>query len=452
MINLLSLPNEVIAIIANYTDPESKRTLSQVNRRIREVVLDTIKCIRVFPARDRSQNMPKDILVTTISRYPRLQEIAFGPRKNWHGDHEFETRDAPYLEPFISYLQSNPDKHPLNSVKKIRFREIDRCFLSKVQDGKLNKFFLSSIGHIGLENFRVEVDCNGSVLTGQKIQPVLDNSPNLRTFSFDGFQSNQIVTLSFAKQPLLSKVKLLDWDGDSSTLDSLKNCKRLEELIISYTGVYCTRIKSILLKNHPWNLKRLELHGMVLRNDAYLDAITKPLPNLECLIVCLLDISDEGIEKLGKNCPNLKILQFCHCEITDAGLDKLTRHLPHLEIIKFEQAFKITEEGIAAIARNCKKIRFIQVVHYKHIEKSGIEALIENCPNLRVVGFSHGGPISLEGMYQLAQQLPKLRYVRLDHVDGIQEQQIKDFHQTFPHLSEIPYISSAKQLDRLAAL
>ncbi|MDP1608734.1 MAG: hypothetical protein Q8L98_05425 [Chlamydiales bacterium] len=452
MINLPDLPNDVIAIIAHYTDPKSKRALSQVNRRIREVVLDTIKCIRVFPPEAYPSEIPKDILATTISRYPRLQEIIFGPQKNLHGTDEFTTGHAPYLEPFISYLQSNPDEHPLNSVKKIRFREIDRYFLGKAQVGKLNKFFLSSIGHIGLENIKIEVDCNGSVLTGKKIQPVLDNSPNLRTFSFNGFQSNQMVTLSFTKQPLLSKVKLLDWDGDSSTLDSLKNCKRLEELIISYTGVYSTRTKSILLKNHPWNLKRLELHGMALRNDAYLDAITKTLPNLECLNVRLEDISDEGIEKLGKNCPNLKILQFNNSKITDAGLDKLTRHLPHLEIIQFEEAFKITEKGIAAIARNCKKIRFIQVFHYKHIEKSGIEALIENCPNLRGVEFTHGGPISLEDMYQLAQQMPKLRYVNLDYVDGIQEQQIKDFYQTFPHLSKIPYVSSAKQLDRLAAL
>lgn len=451
MTNLLSItPNELIAKISEY---DTKRELSMVDRRANAVVLDTVRCIRIFPPRcfsskSHPSNIPEDILVRVIRRYPNLEKIIFGPPNQWSGSGEFGAKEVPYLKSLISYLESGLEKYPLGAVKKIQCREITQDKLGdfdEVKAKELNSLFLSSIGNNGLEKVSIKAYHMGSILTGTEIQPVLKNSPNLKTFIFDGFQSDQTVSLSFANQPQLSKVKLLNWKGPASTIESLRTCKELEELVIHYRAYTSNEIKAILAGDRPWNLKRLELKGVAPQNDVELDAITKKLPNLECLSIGLSGISDEGMEMLGRNCPNLKILQFNNEILTNSGLDRLTQHLPHLEIISFDKAYNITEDGIAAIARNCKNLRFIRVVHYKKIEKSGIDALIKNCQDLKVVGFSNGGPISLEGMYQLVEQTPNLRYVEL--YSDIQE--IKEFYQRFPQISKIPYTSSIKELHNL---
>ena len=210
MVNLLSLlPNELIAKISAYADSKTKRELSMVDRRTHAVVLAAVRCIRVFPAgRFSHQNYPsdtpEDILVRVICRYPTLKRITFGPPKNHGGSDEFGAKEVPYLKSLISYLESDPEKHPLNSVKKINYREISYDWygdFGEDQAKELNNRFLGAIGHQGLKNIRVAANHTRSILTGTEIQPVLINSPNLTTFVFDGFQSDQTVSLSFASQP-----------------------------------------------------------------------------------------------------------------------------------------------------------------------------------------------------------------------------------------------------------
>ncbi len=305
---------------------------------------------------------------------------------------------------------------------------------------------MSSIGHKDLENVRVRSYHNDSILTGTEIQPILDNSPNLKTFVFYGFQSKQTVDLSLANHSLLSKVKLLHWKGSSSTIDSLINCKTLKELVIDYTSYSSHEIKESLSKDHTWDLKRLELKRLRLCSDKELNAITKKLPNLEYLDIKLEDVSDNGMEMLGKNCPNLKVLKFSNESLTNLGLAKLTQNLPHLEVLSFDSAFDITEEGIKYMAQNCKKLRLIQVMHYKKIEKSGIDALIQNCPDLKGIQFGHGGPLSLEDIGHLVEQKPKLHYVELYNIMGIQEEELENFYQKFTQVSKIPCILSIKKL------
>ena len=457
MVNSLSfLPNELIVKISGCVDSKTRRTLSMVDRRIHEVVLDTVRCIRVFPrgtfsSQSYPSDIPKDILVRVIRRYPTLVEITFGLPKNCCGSGEFGVKEVPYLESLISYLESDPKKHFLSFVKKIECSEITWDIFGDFdrKAKKLNSRFFRAIGHKGLEKFKVEANVVDSNLTGTEIQPVLTNSPNLKTFVFDGRLSNQTVSLSFARQPQLSKVKLLKWIGPASTIESLRHCEKLEELVVVYRVYNFDEIKKIFLGKHLWNLKRLELiGGVVPRNDAELDGLTKKLPNIECLGIDMESISDDGMELFGRNCPNLKILHFSNRILTDSGLDRLTQHLPHLETISFDKAYNITEVGIAAIARNCNNLRFIRVVHYKKVEKSGIDALAENCPDLKGVEFSHGGPVSLEGMHHLAVQMPNLRYVELCRVRD-QVEQIKGFYQRFSQFSRIPCTSTVKKLHNL---
>ncbi|MBX9744740.1 MAG: hypothetical protein K2X08_05965, partial [Chlamydiales bacterium] len=308
MVNLLSLlPNELIAKISEYADSKTKKELSMVDRRTHEVVLDTVRSIRVFPPsrflyQSYPSDIPEDILARVIRRYPTLESITFGPSKNWSGSGEFGAKEVPYLKSLISYLESDPEIHPLSSVKKINCREITQDMFGdfdKAKAKKLNTRFLSAIGHEGLEKVKVKAYHIGSILTGTEIQPVLTNSPNLKTFVFDGFQSDQTVSLSFASLPQLSKVKLLSWKGHPSTIESLRHCEELEELVIDYRTYSSDEIQAILFGEHPWNLKRLELKGIAPRNDVELDALTRKLSNLECLGINLQSISDDGMELLG---------------------------------------------------------------------------------------------------------------------------------------------------------
>ncbi|MEC7839303.1 MAG: hypothetical protein VX777_04610, partial [Chlamydiota bacterium] len=213
--SLNSLSNTLTAKIIEYLDSKTKRELSMVDRRTRAVVLETVRSIRVFPAkyfphRTHSSDIPQDILVRVICRYPTLERIIFGPPKHIYGCHEFTSQEVPYLKSLISYLESSPEKHPLSSVKKIEFREITKDSFEgfgKKKAKELNNHFLSAISHKDLEKVAIRADNISSILTGAEIQPVLTNSPNLKTFEFNGFQSDQIVTISFASQPELTKVK-----------------------------------------------------------------------------------------------------------------------------------------------------------------------------------------------------------------------------------------------------
>lgn len=454
MVDFLSLlPNELIVKISENVDSKAKRELSLVDRRTHEVVLNAVRDIRVFAHSwgSHSSDIPEDILVRVIHRYPTLERITFGHQNNWFNRETFGTKDAPFLLSLISCLENDPEKHLLSSVKRIEFREVVNNRFHGFNDTKakeLNMRFLSAIGHKDLEKVRVKADCFRNIFTGTEIQPLLTNCSNLKTFVFDGFQSNQTFSLSFESQTQLSKVKLLDWKGSASTIGSLGHCEKLEELVVRYSEKCSDEIMGSLLGEHLWNLKRLELKGVSPKNDAELDALTKKFPNLECLDIDLRRISDDGVELLGRNCPNLRTLQFDR-NLTNLGLDRLTRHLPHLETIVFSEAFNITEDGIAAVAQNCKNLRLIRVAHYKKIEKVGIDALIKNCPHLKAVEFSFGGPVSLEGMHYLVEQMPDLRYAGLYNMHGVEEGQIQEFYQKFPQVSHIPYCSSLKKLHHL---
>lgn len=157
-----------------------------------------------------------------------MKKITFGPQKNWYRDGEFGRMQVPHIKALIKHLKSNPENHPLNTVKKIEFREIIKDSLggfNTTQAREINKLFLESIGHKNLETIKINAYHNGSILTGTEIQPVINNSPNLKTFVFNGFQSDKTVSLSFEGKTHLSKVKLHHWKGTATPLTHLKTVK-----------------------------------------------------------------------------------------------------------------------------------------------------------------------------------------------------------------------------------
>ncbi len=455
-----SLPSELLPKIGEYEvkGVKIKESFALVDHRTHQAFLDAARCIRISPPfcfshESHPSDIPEDILVHVIRRYRNLKKMTFGPPKNWNGSN-FTSKEAPYLQALISYLESHPDKHPLSSVKKIICREITYNIAEDFTGEKakaLNKQFLCALSHPDLEKVSVKAHHAGSVLTGDEIQPVLTRSSHLKTFVFDGFQSSQTVSLSFANQSRLSKVKLLHWRGTASTIESLKECKDLEELVIDYEGHSPREIIAAFLKKHPWNLKHLHLNQVPLQSDQELATMLQQFPKLESLSIKFEHISDEGMEQLGRNCRHLKALQLTNENLTNSGLARLTQHLPHLKTIHLTRAYTITEEGLTALAQNCKDLRLVNMINYKRIGQSGIHALIENCPALKGVEFSFGGPLSFEAMEQLVEQCPQVRYVSLFSINGMRsESRIEDFYKKFSHVSKIPFTSSAKKLLHVA--
>lgn len=415
-----TLPVEIIARISKFTKPNRRRALSGADRRIHTALLRTTRCIRIFsPRGERSPGIPDDILVKVISRYPKLNEINFGPRKYWNRGGNFfpAPHDAPYLNSLISYLRG----HPLSSVGKI-----------KVSVMKINSLFLEALGHGGLKIVHINAHPLASLFfTERDIEPLLNRSPDLTTLVLKGVRlKEEVAALSFASQRQLTKVKLLDWKGPSSTIKSLKSCERLKELVVESNVL----IPQISLEEHPWDLNRLELKGFDLDADA-LDALTKKLPNLEWLKVKLQGCL-ETLDFLGRNCPKLKILEFSHKKLTNSGLDELTRGFPYLEVINLTRAIRITEEGVASLARNCNHLRVLLIASERRIEKSGIDALAENCTKLQIVGFESGFSILFKDLWHLVASLPELRHITANCY--IWPEQVMQFHQQFPGVSGIP--------------
>lgn len=431
------LPNELIARISYFADPKTNIALSCVDRRTHAIILNTSSSIEVsprskFPNKSHPSDIPEDILVKVIFRYQNLKEIEF---------RKFGPQEVPYLKMLISCLNTHEDAPPLATLKKLDFKEIsyltyDQNF-NKFQAKELNRNFLVAMGHRNLEIVKIKSDHIGSLLTRTEIQPMLDNTPNLKSFMYNGFQSDQSVDLSFENLTQLTKVKLRHWIGSFSTIDSLKHCQKLKELIIdheSWSQVELRRypskeIKAILTKNHSWDLKRLELKQIIIKTDDELHAITRQLQNLEILHLDELHgISDDGMETLGKNCQHLKILKFSNKDLTNHGLALLAENIPDLEIISFQRAHKITEEGVASIAHSCHNLRFVSITHSKQIKKSGFDALSVNCPLLKAIRLEFAKHISIKGIKSLISHR-NLRYVDLYEIGNLPPDCLKKFNE-----------------------
>lgn len=431
MTNLLNqFPIDLAAKIVGYVDYATRIDLSLVDRQIHAFVLSLIKSIRIFPDpyykwHLHPSDMTENILINVMDRYPNLEQISF----------QLSVRETPYLKQLFTSLKCDPEKKLLSSVRKIQCLELD---LGTLKDSiSFNTQFLNAISHQNLESIRIRANQYRSALSGIEIQPVFKNSPNLKTFIYDGSTFRKTISISFPKESLISKVKFINWYGCPLTIESLKACEKLKELVIDAQAI----------KAFPftvWNLTRLELKGIIPENDEELDMMTKGLSKLECLVLELKNISNEGMENLGKNLPNLKALQLTYEDLTNSGLDKLTKKMPLLQTIRLQKARNITHNGITAIARNCLDLRVIHVFQIRKIKPSGCDALIKNCKELVAIGFSSGGALTLKSMYALAKKVHTLRYIAFH--SNIDDKHLKEFNQKFPILNAIPLNLSLKKL------
>lgn len=450
--SILDLIDDVLCKIISYLNSSAKSAFSLINTDMNKFLYSIIREIGIFaPYRGMRLgpyllNIPINILVSVIQRYPLLEKINFGfsRQDSFSGTGEFRNEhDKIYLEELILYLNN----YPLLNVKKINFREIiHNTIFNKNLTESLNYRLLNSMGHNNLENIKIKAYHIGSGITGNQIQGILEKSPNLKIFKYDGYQSSTNVELSFKNLHSLHKVKLTHWKANESTIETLKECKKLQELIIQSRGTYLP--KKIFL-NQSWSLKRLELSELSIRSDIKLDQFTKYLSQLECFSITLENISDDGMLIIGKNCPNLKIFQCKNKNLTNLGLHNLTTNLPQLEIVEFTLAYNINEIGIISLVKNCTKLRLMQIIHHKNISHLAFDGIIKHCKDLKAIGFGNGGEIDIEDIYKLVHHIPSLLYVDIVYVNSMGDKAIKNFYRDNTQLKKIPYVSNAYKLRKL---
>lgn len=453
--SIFDLPDEIISDIIRKLDSNTKREFSLMNKCMNAFLYSTTREIGLLsPYRGMKPgvyllNIPVDILVNIICRYPHLEKINFGFSRQGSFSNEgefYDELDKIYLEELISYLNN----HPLINVKKINFKEIIYYTdFNKDSTVSLNYRLLNSLGSNILEDVYIKAYHMESCINGTQIQGILEKSPSLKIFKFDGFLSNMTVDLSFNKLQYLRKVKLTHWSSNHTTIESLKECKHLQELVVRSKNTYLPKELENIFSNQSWYLKRLELPDLSIRSDTSLDKFVKSLPQLECFSITLENISDEGMSIIGINCPNLKIFQCKNKNLTNLGLASLTSHLPQLEIIDLSFSYNITEIGIEFIAKNCTNLQLISIINCNETCHIVVDVLIKYCKDLKAISFGYGGRIDIQDIYRMVNCIPSLLYVDIRSATSTGIRPIKDFYQSCPTIKRFPYISNANKLRKL---
>lgn len=460
--NFNDLSTELIYPIYQFSDFEDKKNLSLVNKTIYQIGARITQSLHIMAPlftveNEPPKDIPDNVLVNVIQRYPNVRKLTFGLSYCYGG--QFELMHNKYLRILIAYLTENQAQHPLSQVKKMVIREIvgqiftyyhgiigSRIFSEKKRS-ELNLSIMESLGHPNLESLVIKAFHNGSTLTGKEVTPILQKSLQLKKFALHCFQADNQFDISFKGHAKLISAKFDHFSGPVSSIESLKSCSGLQTLILKNPDFKIEDgIKQILMSKHSWKLKKLEIEDILIKSDGELDAITKNFPDLEHLCISLSNISEDSLEALGKNCPKLRNLYFNYDKVTNQGIDRLTQHLSELKALSFTQGYQITEEGVASIARNCRQLQVLSMIHIAGIKSSGIEALVLFCQELKVLEISHCGPVALEDLRYLAQNLRKLVDFHMHRINDINDKQIWNLKSEFPHLSKVPLFNKFKKL------
>ena len=384
-----SFSRKLIGRMIAYCNSETTKAISLLNHRIRKTVLAEIKALTIFPPDSYSSDLPSDILVNVISRYPYLKKLSFS-----YNFHPFTLKEKIYLEKLITYLQDNP----LIYLKKLRFSEIDCSLktitLEKVKTlGQLNTLFLDPLGNKNLKTLEIS-----------------------RSYQC----SHRIVNLLTRS----CKLKFLKLTGE------LRSGRRGD------------LITTILLQGTFAKLKYLELNDHERFTNGKFSIITKKLIHLKGLKINeIIDFPQECLYKtleiLGKNCPYLTILDFegSH-HLSSDQFKYLVSKLNHLKTLTVHVS-NLSVDNFKELAIYCKNLKMLKLVGLDKLDKASLDILKDNYQDLKALDFSGHGNFSFEGLADLVQSQKKLTYLSL-WIWIYQEDRASNFYKEYPYLARWP--------------
>lgn len=87
------------------------------------------------------------------------------------------------------------------------------------------------------------------------------------------------------------------------------------------------------------------------------------IPSLTSLDLSGCNLSDQGVSGLRNN-PQFKHLTLAELlDITDDGLQKMCSTLSNLETLDLSDCPQITDSGVQAVAYNCRMLRRLLIAH-----------------------------------------------------------------------------------------
>ena len=110
--------------------------------------------------------------------------------------------------------------------------------------------------------------------------------------------------------------------------------------------------------------------------------------SLTYLCFCYCEhISDTGVELLG-HIPSLTSLDLSGCNLSDQGVAGL-RNNPQFKHLTLAELLDITDDGLQKMCSTLSKLETLDLCDCQHITDSGVQAVAYNCRMLRTLLIAH---------------------------------------------------------------
>ncbi|KNC98657.1 uncharacterized protein SPPG_06339 [Spizellomyces punctatus DAOM BR117] len=374
-LSLLSLPTEILHMIANYTFPASHPTTNLVDRQARENLLALLRTCRTCFG----------ICVPIL----------------WKSPMHFTNQKA--LAGLCNVLASSPRAETYaNSIVSLGMFCADVYGLSAVEARKLGRGIIGDDGpkYPKLKELALGPSPNGRpYLSDSSVSSIVKQCPSLIALHLEHLPeikgyvllrytpplqrliirycpetAGQLFRILTYHAPTLEELELTDLYARH--LEALGSCSKLKSLYVDHIRLgemevealshitasgRLTQLESLslvdasmlgtehvrrLVTNCGENLRVLCLGAVGWVGDAAMFAVAKSCPNLEYLDIGDLIISDLPLMEIAINCSKLRHLDVTYNDLcTDRLLEALQRHAKNLRVLYAAEAAQLTVAG-----------------------------------------------------------------------------------------------------------
>jgi len=189
-----------------------------------------------------------------------------------------------------------------------------------------------------------EINNSEKDLTLEQYNHLFHSLPNLRTFIWD--DKNKDI-------PLINSLK-------SDHMNSLVNCKKIEEIIIENASITNQDIN--VIKNFP-NLRSLSLKQCFSLKDGFFNTIMTLAPSLKTLdLTDSYQIGDSGFDEFIKKAKNLKTLHLSGLRyLTVENFSNVGKNCQQLEFLYLDSLPILTEKIVQDLKCNLTQLKCLSV-------------------------------------------------------------------------------------------
>ncbi len=440
---LQGLPPEILHQIFHLLQPKSWDALSLINQQLNSLfdgirpelnITVPLSEMKIFKSSYIEQN--PQIFVTLLKRFPNIKKLSFNK------DGVFNEHYQVIYNFFIEHLKENYPKH----LTVLSLSDIRESHLSEHTRGgeELNTLFFMGLSRPQISKVTY-LPCNGCTLTKKNLNAILNNMPNLKSFSFDGFGFKMTDEILFSNPLSLQKVKICRTQAiGKATIESIRQCINLKKLSLEGTFSLGSRKKLEFFLSKTENLQITHLNlaqTPCLKDDETLIHALTNLPQLTFFASHMLDdykVNDKGLIKLSVNCRNLTTVFFNFVNITDDGLKEFARNATNLQKLSAYQCSHITSAGMEALTTYCTNLKGLELIQFHDINRSFISSVQKNCTQLQLLRLENcSGTMSLKELETFIQTTQTLKYLDVASFSLFKRNQFDMLHNKFSKLEKL---------------